>query len=243
MTTKARRAKARASSYLTAGYEPTLAAQMRATHSGQAHWAGSGPSGKTCGDCCCLGYFKQRRNASGDNIRSEHTGGCRRYFELTGHHGPVVPANAGACRHFEQPTEVNMPNVDDHFPKSGRFSAKDWDEPGDLRLQISHVDYGVSISLDKTADVVHFVNDGRQLVLSPTTARAIAKLHGKEMDMWGGKQITLYLDPDVEFNGKKTGGVRVRDGAASGNGSDTAVVVTPPPRQPPRPDFDDEIPF
>jgi sarcosine oxidase delta subunit len=104
MTTKARRARARAlraSSYLTAGYAPELAAQMRATRPGQAHWAGSGPSGKNCGSCSFLGYFKQHRNASGDTVRSEHTGGCRRYFELTGHHGPVVPANAGACRHFE----------------------------------------------------------------------------------------------------------------------------------------------
>jgi hypothetical protein len=216
---------------------------MRATRPGQAHWAGSGPSGKSCGECCHLGYFKQHRNARGDTVRSEHTGGCRRYFQLTGEHGPVVPRNAGACRHFEQTTETIMPSVDDHFPKSGRFSAKDWDELGDLQLQISHVEYGVSISFDKTADVVHFVNDGRQLVLSQTTARSIAKLHGKEMDEWPNKWITLYLDPDVEYNGKKTGGIRVRDEAVSGNGNGTAVVVTPPPRQPPKPDFDDEILF
>jgi sarcosine oxidase delta subunit len=92
MTSKAQRAKARASQHF---------AQMRATYPGQAHWAGSGPSGKTCGDCACLGYYKQRRNARGDIIRSEHTGGCRRFFELTGNHGPVIPASAGACRHFE----------------------------------------------------------------------------------------------------------------------------------------------
>jgi hypothetical protein len=247
MTTKAQRAKARASRYLTEGYPPELAAQMRATYPGQAHWAGSGPNGKTCGECCYLGYFKQRRNASGDTIRSEHTGGCRRYFELTGEHGPVVPTTAGACRHFEtkqiteQERRTTMPSVDDRFPKSGFFSAKNWDEPGDLRLQISHVEYGVAIGFDKTGDVAHFVNDGRQLVLSYTIAHAIAKLHGKEMDAWPNKWIALFLDPDVEYNGKKTGGVRVRDEVVAGNGN--AAVVTAPPPKPRAADFDDEIPF
>jgi hypothetical protein len=240
MPTKAQRARARASSYLTAGYAPELAAQMRATRPGQAHWAGSGPNGKTCGDCAYLGYFKQHRNASGDTISSEHTGGCRRFFQLTGEHGAVVPRNAGACRHFQQTTETTMPSVDDHFPKSGFFSAKNWDEPGDLQLQISHVDYSVSIGFDKTGDVVSFVNDARQLVLNYTSSHAIAKLHGKEMDEWPTKWITLYLDPDVEYQGKKTGGIRVRE-AAAGNGN--AVVVTPPPRQSPKPDFEDEIPW
>jgi hypothetical protein len=101
MTTKTQRARARASQYLTTGYSPELAAQMRATKPGQAHWAGTGPSGKTCGDCAHLGYWKQRHNASGDLVKNERTNGCQRYFQLTGVHGPVVPATAGACRHFE----------------------------------------------------------------------------------------------------------------------------------------------
>ena len=78
MTTKTQRARARASQYLTTGYPPELAAQMRATKPGQAHWAGTGPSGKTCGDCAHLGYWKQRHNASGDLVKNERTNGCQR---------------------------------------------------------------------------------------------------------------------------------------------------------------------
>jgi hypothetical protein len=136
-----------------------------------------------------------------------------------------------------------MPSVDDRFPKSGFFSAKDWDEPGDLNLQITYVAYDETIGFDKTADVVHFKNDGRKLQLKETTARVIAKLHGKEMDKWPDKWITLYLDPDVEYNSKKTGGIRVRE-VAPGNGSGAAVIVPPPSKQPPpKPAFDDEVPF
>jgi hypothetical protein len=95
------RLKARASQYLTAGHSPELTAQMRATKPGQAHWAGTGPAGKTCGDCVRLGYLRQRRSASGDLVKTTHTGGCQRFSQLTGRHGPVVPVTAGACRHFE----------------------------------------------------------------------------------------------------------------------------------------------
>ena len=105
-TTRRQRLKASASQYLTAGYPPELAAMMRATKPGQAHWAGTGPAGKTCGDCVHLGYLRQHRNASGDLVKSERTGGCQRYFQLTGKHGPVVPVTAGACRHFQLQNEA-----------------------------------------------------------------------------------------------------------------------------------------
>jgi hypothetical protein len=101
-TTRSQRLRAHVSKYyLSDGYSPELTAQMRATRPGQAHWAETGPIGKTCGDCAHLGYQRQHRNASGDLVKSERTGGCQRYFQLTGKHGPVVPATAGACRHFE----------------------------------------------------------------------------------------------------------------------------------------------
>jgi hypothetical protein len=133
-----------------------------------------------------------------------------------------------------------MPNIDDRFPKSGFFSARDWDEAGDLTLQIAYVAYDETIGFDKTADVVHFANDGRQLALNQTTARAIAKLHGKEMDGWRDKWITLYLDLDVEYQGKKTGGIRVRE-ATAGNGNAVIVPASPPKTR--AADLEDEIPF
>jgi hypothetical protein len=96
------RLKARASQHLTAGYTPELTAMMRATRPGQAHWAGTGPAGETCGQCSHLGYWEQVRNSTGDNVSSRHRAGCcSKFFQLTGKHPPVVPVTAGACRHFE----------------------------------------------------------------------------------------------------------------------------------------------
>ena len=106
-STRSQRIRAHASKYhLSDGYPPELAAMMRATKPGQAHWAGTGPAGKTCGDCVHLGYLRQHRNASGDLVKSERTGGCQRYFQLTGKHGAVIPPSACACRHFQPQNEA-----------------------------------------------------------------------------------------------------------------------------------------
>ena len=101
------RLKARASQYLTAGHSPELTAQMRATKPGQAHWAGTGPAGKTCGQCSHLGYWEQVRNGTGDTVYSRRrTGCCAKFFQLTGKHGAVIPPGAGACRHFQPRDEA-----------------------------------------------------------------------------------------------------------------------------------------
>jgi hypothetical protein len=88
--------------HLTPGFTAQLAAQISATKPGQAHFAGTGPADETCGKCGHLGYWQQVRNAAGDNVDTRHRGGCAKFFALTGKHGPVVPASASACRHFER---------------------------------------------------------------------------------------------------------------------------------------------
>jgi hypothetical protein len=88
--------------HLTQGHDDALAHQIRTTHPGQAHFANSGPFGATCGDCVFLGYHRQIRNKSGDTVKTVHRGGCKKSYELTGNHGPVVPADAAACRYFER---------------------------------------------------------------------------------------------------------------------------------------------
>jgi hypothetical protein len=88
---------------LTTGYTPELAAMMRATVPGMAHWSGSGPAGKTCGQCAHLGYWEQVRNSAGSSVGSRHRdGGCGKFFALTSKRGAVVPPSTRACRHFEE---------------------------------------------------------------------------------------------------------------------------------------------
>jgi hypothetical protein len=66
--------------HLTASYPPELTAQIRATRAGQAHWAGAGPAGETCGKCAFHGYWQQVCNAAGDNIDTRHRAGCAKFL-------------------------------------------------------------------------------------------------------------------------------------------------------------------
>jgi hypothetical protein len=78
---------------------------IRGSHCGQAHFANTGPFGATCGDCVFLGYYQQRRNKTGDTTHAVYRGGCKKFHELPGKHGPIVPANASACKYFEKRDE------------------------------------------------------------------------------------------------------------------------------------------
>jgi hypothetical protein len=50
----------------------------------------------------------------------------------------------------------------------------------------------------------------KQLGLNVSNARTLQELFGWESDDWKGKQITLYVDPDVRMKGKVVGGIRIR---------------------------------
>jgi hypothetical protein len=88
--------------HLTQGHSDVLTYQIRTTHPGQAHFANTGPFGATCGDCVFLGYHQQIHNKSGDTIKTTRHAGCKKFYQLTGKHGPRVPQHAAACRYFER---------------------------------------------------------------------------------------------------------------------------------------------
>jgi hypothetical protein len=88
--------------HLTAGYSPEFTAQIRQSRPGMAHFAATGPFGATCGGCVFLGYWRQRRNGYGEIVKTERVGGCEKFHQLTGKHGPVVPPRTEACRYFQR---------------------------------------------------------------------------------------------------------------------------------------------
>ena len=92
--------------FLTTGHSPELAAQIRQSRPGMAHFAATGPFGATCGECAYLGYWRQRRSGNGEIVNTERTGGCEKFHELTGKHGAVVPPGTEACRHFARRESV-----------------------------------------------------------------------------------------------------------------------------------------
>lgn len=57
---------------------------------------------------------------------------------------------------------------------------------------------------------LHFDEIEEKLPLNKTRGTAIAEKYGYEMDHWIGKQIVVYVDPTVQFGGKRVGGLAVR---------------------------------
>ena len=87
--------------------DPKFDQQVANTRSGQAHWAGTGPDGTTCGECSYLGYWKRTYNASGDLTDTHKSGGCSEYRRLTGRHGPVIPLGTPSCKYFKPRNETS----------------------------------------------------------------------------------------------------------------------------------------
>lgn len=77
----------------------------------------------------------------------------------------------------------------------------------------------------------------KPLVLNSTNIQLCEAICGSDdTDHWIGKRIVLFVDPNVSYAGKLTGGIRVRKPKAT----------APPPPPPPvtTEDFDsDDIPF
>lgn len=71
--------------------------QYRVTAPGQAHFAGTGPSGMNCRQCRHWG--SRMKDLPGPQVQRAQ---CGKYIELTKDaKGPPVPARALACQHFE----------------------------------------------------------------------------------------------------------------------------------------------
>ena len=75
---------------------PALEEAVRRTPFGMAHWAGSGPIGKTCGQC---EHLVDMNRASPRR--------CAEYHRRMKRWGGVIARSTASCKYFEekQPTE------------------------------------------------------------------------------------------------------------------------------------------
>lgn len=78
----------------------------RLTYPGQAHFAETGPSGRTCRECV---FYK---HSPGDYYarNGKHRGliqpaPCRKFQQLTRSEGPAIPDHALSCKYFEENPE------------------------------------------------------------------------------------------------------------------------------------------
>lgn len=83
---------------LTAAHGALASAQHAATCSGMAHFAGTGPAGRTCRECAKWGTAVRFYRRTGGELRRRR---CARFSELAqGRIGAPVGHHRAACRHF-----------------------------------------------------------------------------------------------------------------------------------------------
>lgn len=88
--------------------------QVRNTHPGMAHFAGTGPAGLTCRQCThwCIGALDWYA-AGGKHGGSVKPMRCRAFTKFTmGQEGAKVPHDAAACKHFapnDNPPSIRRP--------------------------------------------------------------------------------------------------------------------------------------
>lgn len=74
---------------------------------------------------------------------------------------------------------------------------------------------------------VFFNECEKPLVLNSTNAQLIAAITGEQnTDNWTGHRVVLYNDPSISFQGKITGGIRVRK--PRGQAATSPKVPAPP---------------
>lgn len=128
-----------------------------------------------------------------------------------------------------------MPHINEL--KESRFLKKEDCGPNGILVTVKDV-IQENIAKDGAPEelkwVVEFAETEKPMVLNPTNAQLIAAITGKpNTEDWNGARIVLYNEPSVQFQGKITGGIRVR--APRGKAAQSAPPAAKPHKLPPEP--------
>lgn len=81
---------------------------------------------------------------------------------------------------------------------------------------------------------LYFTEQKKPMVLNVTSIRVLESAYGDESDNWRGKKVTVYVDPNVSFQGRVVGGLRLRPIKEKTSQAPAKAAVD---------EFDDSIPF
>lgn len=105
-----------------------------------------------------------------------------------------------------------MAKISEMLPSS-YLKQSDFNESG-LIVTISHLEHknvAPPESPEENKWVLHFTEFDKGMVLNPTNIQACAKACGSDdTDDWIGKEVIVYVDPNVSYAGKTTGGLRIK---------------------------------
>ena len=104
-------------------------------------------------------------------------------------------------------------NLDDLVPSTSKYLAKEDVGTAGKNLTISgftRETVGTGADADERA-VIHFKEDIKPMVLNKTNKNRIKNyLSASTSEEVIGKVVNVYNDPDVEYGGEITGGLRIR---------------------------------
>ena len=100
-----------------------------------------------------------------------------------------------------------MDLTDSIAPRSDQMNAEDL-LTGPRTFTVTEVRKGSSAEQPVSIYLAEFPSD-RPFKPSKTVRRILVSAWGKETDVYAGRRLTLYRDPDVTFGKDKVGGIRV----------------------------------
>lgn len=125
-----------------------------------------------------------------------------------------------------------MPKVSDMIV-SKFLKKEDFDEDRVMTIK--------GVSLEEVAQgeqkwILFFREEAKGMALNTTSIRVLENAFGDDSDNWIGKRVMVYVDPNVSFQGRVVGGLRLRPPKKQ-------AAAAPPAKTEPAGDFDDDIPF
>ena len=101
-------------------------------------------------------------------------------------------------------------NLNEAFP-SKYLAKEDLDQKNDTIVTITHGGFEEVGSDRDRCPVIYFEEESKGLVVNKTNMGRMFAAHSVvDTDELAGKRIALYVDHEVSFGGKTTGGIRVR---------------------------------
>ena len=119
---------------------------------------------------------------------------------------------------------------------------KQSDIDGEVIVTIQKIEQGNVAMEDQPEELkwmIKFKEFKKPMVLNSTNIQLLEKACGEETDDWAGQEVILYVDPNVSFAGKLTGGLRLK----SAKPVAAPKRFTNPAAEKAISDIEDDIPF
>ncbi len=129
--------------------------------------------------------------------------------------------------------ELNMPKTSEMI-QSKFLRKEDFDEDQILTIANTKLE-PMQGNAAETRWVLYFREMPKGMVLNTTSIRVLEKAFGDDSDDWNGKKVKVYVDPNVSFQGRVVGGLRLMPPRSTKEAPKAAPSATE--------EFDDDIPF